>query len=135
MYLLNRAYDNSCESRWNTFTFHYVSIKSACAVWGNNNFTPFTFHYVSIKSQQVRCYLYVKRYLHSTMYLLNLSCLRVIDLVIINLHSTMYLLNRMRTFWQLDGFKNLHSTMYLLNPVKTPVIKFIKPIYIPLCIY
>ena len=80
----------------NKFTFHYVSIKSAGTVFDLNNQTTFTFHYVSIKSNlQFGTYIPFLKYLHSTMYLLNL--VSIVHSLLVwqrNLHSTMYLLNR-----------------------------------------
>ena len=96
----------------------------------------FTFHYVSIKSNNLLSTLFRSRYLHSTMYLLNLECgddrmhyhlctfhyvsiksisARTAGAHLIHLHSTMYLLNLMHTTAADNVDIYLHSTMYLLN--------------------
>ena len=75
------------------------------------------------------------KYLHSTMYLLNLSCETFISTNLDNLHSTMYLLNRSSANKYKNTYPHLHSTMYLLNPEREAIKEYNRMIYIPLCIY
>ena len=95
------------------FTFHYVSIKSPSTYTSDIGSLIFTFHYVSIKSLQFGTYIPFLKYLHSTMYLLNLDLAETTDLCC----------------------ANLHSTMYLLNPLGSIRDNYPIEIYIPLCIY
>ena len=71
MYLLNHILSKARSNRDNTFTFHYVSIKSLVIVIIELENFRFTFHYVSIKSSSALLLLLCRTYLHSTMYLLN----------------------------------------------------------------
>ena len=75
----------------------------------------FTFHYVSIKSPAPPPVTPPIIDLHSTMYLLNQN--RIIELTcsLRYLHSTMYLLNPVKSNDPELQKHNLHSTMYLLN--------------------
>ncbi len=97
MYLLNPSIAVLSLLLFATFTFHYVSIKSACTSTIMGGVAGFTFHYVSIKSGLTKCvepritlftFHYVSIKSHAT------------DIPSINAD-------------------NLHSTMYLLNPLPT----------------
>ena len=102
-------------------------------VYASNSFT---FHYVSIKSTEHYAYNAEHHHLHSTMYLLNQQLLYAQVYKHRHLHSTMYLLNRANyglyepsnlfTFHYVSiksrlhrtrraSHRHLHSTMYLLN--------------------
>ena len=63
--------------RWLTvFTFHYVSIKSPNHDPDGWGLIQFTFHYVSIKSDDEWINYVFEPYLHSTMFLLNLTAVQ-----------------------------------------------------------
>ena len=104
-------------------------------VYASNSFT---FHYVSIKSTEHYAYNAEHHHLHSTMYLLNQQLLYAQVYKHRHLHSTMYLLNRANyglyepsnlfTFHYVSiksrlhrtrraSHRHLHSTMYLLNQI------------------
>ena len=103
-------------------------------IFGGNRDT-FTFHYVSIKSCPRSKGVAGSLYLHSTMYLLNLLDSPWNMALKAHLHSTMYLLNQNCKVIIGTIGANLHSTMYLLNLKhhKTSFKHIL--IYIPLCIY
>ena len=113
MYLLNPV-ETEIKSLLESFTFHYVSIKSDVMAGNIGKIATFTFHYVSIKSGVALSTINSYIHLHSTMYLLNPYLMNLSMPIIDHLHSTMYLLNR-----QITG------SLYCVN----------KTIYIPLCIY
>ena len=135
MYLLNRIIHNLgwswCDNLHSTM--YLLNLCPRLFVYASNSFT---FHYVSIKSIVRNKHGLVVCYLHSTMYLLNHKCKVIIGTIGANLHSTMYLLN---PEWLQNNSYNgkftfhyvsikssqytmttstethLHSTMYLLN--------------------
>ena len=94
----------------------------------------FTFHYVSIKSSWQLISIRSLPNLHSTMYLLNRRLIRCKDCINYDLHSTMYLLNPAYTpntdivlkftfhYVSIKSDRMEEVTLYML-------------IYIPLCIY
>ena len=81
-------------------------------VYASNSFT---FHYVSIKSTEHYAYNAEHHHLHSTMYLLNQQLLYAQVYKHRHLHSTMYLLNLPLSAYDSTTKTHLHSTMYLLN--------------------
>ena len=73
MYLLNPKAVEKENVSLDKFTFHYVSIKSEINAFHTASTRSFTFHYVSIKSKTAIIDVMHVIYLHSTMYLLNLT--------------------------------------------------------------
>ena len=99
------------------FTFHYVSIKSALAIYSalQRHNLHSTMYLLNPRAHLPYCR--TDQNLHSTMYLLNPSIYWPFYLFSRNLHSTMYLLNPFSQSMIVVGRSNLHSTMYLLNRV------------------
>ena len=113
MYLLNLFLSYYSSLSNNSFTFHYVSIKSQSVIIVSPGLSLFTFHYVSIKS--LKCWRYRKMLKRFTFHYVSIKSTQF---------STLFLIR-----------ENLHSTMYLLNLCKLTGIKHDTIIYIPLCIY
>ena len=101
MYLLKRK-DIAEAMTAETFTFHYVSIKTVIVDYITGFNMIFTFHYVSIKTP-----------------LPFLLCLPCVDL-----HSTMYLLKQGHRTSLYTELENLHSTMYLLKLISESWLDF-----------
>ena len=123
----------------NSFTFHYVSIKSHSSLY-LHHCTLFNLHSTMYLLNHFRKMASrpVYPHLHSTMYLLNRHIVLLATreyysftfhyvsiksypsfnppIFRFNLHSTMYLLNLWLLHNQSNRGHDLHSTMYLLNP-------------------
>ena len=115
MYLLNPSLTVIEKSNARLFTFHYVSIKSVINLHICRNF-----RYLHSTMYLLNLYLFSRmgckyQNLHSTMYLLNLADAINILVHVLNLHSTMYLLNHSSKGRCIKWVNDLHSTMYLLN--------------------
>ena len=135
MYLLNPSLTVIEKSNARLFTFHYVSIKSVINLHICRNF-----RYLHSTMYLLNLYLFSRmgckyQNLHSTMYLLNLADAINILVHVLNLHSTMYLLNRRQYVPRYSSLYHLHSTMYLLNLHPCQGCRRVYSIYIPLCIY
>ena len=94
MFLLNLTCDWHLFHYANTFTSHYVPIKSASSRRYFYVTRTFTSHYVPIKSQFNDCKILALASLHPIMFLLNLEWIAELNSFDISLHPIMFLLNR-----------------------------------------
>ena len=97
------------------FTFHYVSINTMIEAIHKIQDNFFTFHYVSINTVCFVLLVSPVPSLHSTMFLLILSCALIGFFLYRPLHSTMFLLIHSEGYQDpTAGIATLHSTMFLL---------------------